>query len=99
MTDPMRAELAEMLDLDRRLDDWAIPNPRDHVVVVFGVSGAESHCDLSHCPMHAHGPYTREEAVQAAERMPEWMQPHILSLAHNGDACLRAGTAVSGRTD
>jgi hypothetical protein len=65
---------------------------RPYVVVAFGSGGAPGHCNLSHCPMHAHGPYTREEAVQAVERLPEWMQPHILQVSSNDDACLRAGT-------
>lgn len=63
---------------------------RDRIVVVFG-SPADGWCELSHCPMHAHGPYTREEAEGVAERMPAWMQPHILML-ETLDACV-GGTA------
>lgn len=63
---------------------------RDCVVVLFGGGPAvDGYCTLSHCPMHAHGPYTREEAEQVAEKVPSWMQPHILTVASEDDACLR----------
>lgn len=62
---------------------------RDRVVVVFGIGGADGWCELSHCPMHAHGPYTEAEAREAADRMPQWMQPHILIIDAHNDACLR----------
>lgn len=63
---------------------------RDRVVVVFG-GPSPDWCELSHCPMHAHGPYTREEAREVCDRLPEWMQPHILTIDSDDDACLRSG--------
>lgn len=66
------------------------PQPtRDRIVVTFGTGPADGWCTLSHCPMHAHGPYTQEEAEGVAERLPAWMQPHILTIASDNDACLR----------
>jgi hypothetical protein len=57
---------------------------RGYVVVVFGSGPAEGWCDLSQCPMHVRGPYTRHEAEQLADGLPGWMQPHILAL-HGDD--------------
>jgi hypothetical protein len=53
---------------------------RNLVVVVFGAGPNPGWCDLSHCPMYAHGPFTRQEADEAVERLPAWTQPHILDL-------------------
>ena len=73
-------------------DEMDEPNTqpvREHIVVVFGAAPADGWCELNRCPMHAHGPYTGDEARQVADGLPEWMQPHILTLAKDGDACLR----------
>lgn len=72
------------------------PVRRNYIVVVFGAGPADGWCQLSHCPMHAHGPYTEDEADRVAASMPEWMQPHILTLAGDTDACLRAGATEQG---
>ncbi len=61
---------------------------RDHIVVVFG-GGASGWCELSHCPMHAHGPYTFSQAHAVAAELPSWMQPHVIGIASDLDACLR----------
>jgi len=53
---------------------------KDHVVVVFGAGPAPGWCELSHCPMHAHGPYTAARAREVCDSLPEWQQPHILVL-------------------
>lgn len=51
-----------------------------YVVVTFG-SDAPDWCNLNHCPMDAHGPFpTSEAAHAAADRFPEWQQPHVLRL-------------------
>jgi hypothetical protein len=60
---------------------------RKYVVVMFG--GQADGCPLSHCPMHAHGPYTETEARDVAERSPLWMLAHVLTLGSDNDACLR----------
>lgn len=52
----------------------------DHVVVVFGAGPAKEWCELSHCPMYAHGPFSEAEAKQVAGELPGWMQPHVLRL-------------------
>lgn len=55
-------------------------------MVIFG--GQSEGCELSRCPMHAHGPFvTHEQAQLVAAALPEWMLPHILPL-QGGDACL-----------
>ncbi len=64
---------------------------RDCVVVVFGMGPADGWCKLSHCPMSAHGPYTRAEARKVADSLADWMQPHILALDEVSAASLRSG--------
>lgn len=59
---------------------------KDLIVVVFG--GQIEGCPLSHCPMHAHGPYDEVEAREIVRQLPTWMQAHILTLNNNSDACL-----------
>lgn len=54
---------------------------RDRVVVLFS-SGPDlaDRCDLSHCPMSAHGLFTQAEAELFVENTPGWMQAHVLRV-------------------
>lgn len=76
------------------------PRLRGLIVVTFGTGPADA-CELSRCPMHAHGPYgSREEAERIADAMPAWMLPHVLLLEGDDDPCLPAGRIwrSAGRT-
>jgi hypothetical protein len=68
-----------------------------HVVVVFG--GPADGCDLSHCPMYVHGPYTRLEAIEVMRQLPEWQKPHHLTLGRDDDVYPPGVPASEGEGD
>lgn len=50
-----------------------------HVVITFG-SAQPNWCPLSHCPMDATVFDSADEARAYADKLPEWMEAHILRV-------------------